>query len=142
MKTYDLSKFVRAHERDYVAALSEIRNGQKVSHWIWYIFPKLKGLGRSSTSDYYGIQDLDEAKAFLRDEYLGAHLLEISSALLQLDCDDAGVVMGRPDNLKLKSSMTLFSLADPEEDIFKKVLEKYFDGMVDAQTLKMLGIPM
>lgn len=136
---YDLTKFKLAHQRDYEIALHEIQSGRKLSHWIWYIFPQLKGLGRSTISDYYAIQGLDEAMAFLQDEYLGAHLIEISNALLQLDCDDARAVMGRPDDLKLKSSMTLFYLASPESLIFKKVLDKFFDGKPDYRTIKMLG---
>ena len=90
---YDLSRFASAPQRDYQQALAEIKNRRKLSHWMWYIFPQLKGLERSSISDYYGIRDLDEAKAFLQDEYLGSHLLEISNVLLQLDCNDAKIVM-------------------------------------------------
>lgn len=135
---YNLSRFTIAHQRYYQQALAEIKNGRKLSHWMWYIFPQLKGLGRSSTSDYYGIQGLVEAELFLQDEYLGAHLLEISNALLQLECNDARIVMGRPDNLKLKSCMTLFSLVDPDEAVFKDVLNKFFDGKLDGRTMKML----
>lgn len=136
----NLSRFVIAHQRDYQRALAEIKNGRKYSHWMWYIFPQLRGLGRSSTSDYYGIQDLDEAKAFLQDNYLGTHLLEISNVLLQLSCNDARIVMGRPDDMKLKSSMTLFSVAAPQEQVFRAVLEKFFRGKPDYRTLRMLGI--
>lgn len=137
---YNLSRFTTAHQSDYHQALVEIKNGRKLSHWMWYIFPQLKGLGRSSTSDYYGIHDLDEAKAFLQDEYLGPHLLEISNALLRLECNDARIIMGRPDDLKLKSSMTLFSIAAPQEQVFKAVLEKFFYSKPDYRTLRMLGI--
>lgn len=136
---YNLSKYKLAHHRDYEIALSEIRNGRKLSHWMWYIFPQLKGLGRSTTSEYYGIQNLDEAKEFLEDDYLGKHLVEISYALLQIDCNDAEAVMGRPDDMKLKSSMTLFSLATSDEGVFKKVLDKFFDGKIDYRTVKLLG---
>lgn len=136
---YDLSRFAIAHQRNYQQALAEIKNGKKLSHWMWYIFPQLKGLGRSSTSDYYGIRDLDEAKVFLQDEYLGSHLLEISNVLLQLDCNDAKIVMGKPDNMKLKSCMTLFCLADPDEEIFKEVLNKFFDRKPDYRTVKMIN---
>lgn len=136
---YDLSRFAIAHQRDYQQALAEIKNGRKLSHWMWYIFPQLKGLGRSSTSDYYGIRDLDEAKAFLQDEYLGSHLLEISNALLQLVCNDAKIVMGKPDDMKLKSCMTLFCLADPDEEVFKEVLNKFFDRKSDYRTVKMIN---
>lgn len=136
---YDLSRFAIAHQRNYQQALAEIKNGKKLSHWMWYIFPQLKGLGRSSTSDYYGIRDLGEAKVFLQDEYLGSHLLEISNVLLQLDCNDAKIVMGKPDNMKLKSCMTLFCLADPDEEIFKEVLNKFFDRKPDYRTVKMIN---
>ena len=96
---YDLSKFVLAHRSYYSTALSEMKNGRKASHWMWYIFPQLKGLGKSSTSSYYGITDLEEAKDFLNDAYLGSNLLEISSALLEIECNDASKVMGKPDDL-------------------------------------------
>lgn len=135
---YDLSKYKLAHQRDYEVALAEIRNGRKLSHWMWYIFPQLKGLGRSTTSEYYGIQNLDEAKEFLADDYLGGHLVEISYALLQVDCNDAKTVMGRPDDMKLKSSMTLFSMATADESVFKKVLDKFFGGKADYRTIKIL----
>lgn len=135
---YDLTKYKYAHQQNYEIALSEIRNGRKSSHWMWYIFPQLKGLGRSTTSEYYGIQNLDEAKEFLADDYLGDHLVEISYALLRIDCNDAKTVFGRPDDMKLKSSMTLFSLAASDEDVFKKVLDKFFGGKVDYKTMKIL----
>lgn len=140
MISYDLERFISAHRINYDQALSEIRNGKKRSHWMWYIFPQLKGLGCSSTSDYYGIENLEEAKCFLKDEYLGAHLIEISSALLILDSNDARMVMGKPDDKKLKSSMTLFSAAAPQEKVFLRVLEKYFNGRPDYRTLGKLGL--
>lgn len=102
-------------------------------------FRQLKGLGRSYTSDFYGIVDLDEAKAFLQDPYLGKHLQKISEALLNLDNDNATQIMGRPDDMKLKSSMTLFACADPENAVFEKVLEKFYNGHKDGRTLKMLS---
>ncbi|MEI3491656.1 MAG: DUF1810 domain-containing protein [Blautia sp.] len=134
-----LERFIEPQEQDYEQALKEIRNGRKVSHWIWYIFPQLRGLGKSYMSDYYGIRDLDEAKAFLQDPYLGKHLQEISEALLNLDNDNATQIMGRPDDMKLKSSMTLFACADPENAVFEKVLEKFYNGHKDGRTLKMLS---
>lgn len=140
MEEFDLNRFRLAHRNSYSTALTEIKNGRKVSHWMWYIFPQLKGLGHSSTSDYYGIRDLEEAKVFLKDSFLRNNLLEISSALLGVDCNDASIVMGRPDDMKLKSSMTLFSAAAPEEKVFKMVLEKYYSGKPDYRTLKMLGL--
>lgn len=138
---YDLSKFVLAHRSYYSTALSEMKNGRKASHWMWYIFPQLKGLGKSSTSSYYGITYLEEAKDFLNDAYLGSNLLEISSALLEIECNDASKVMGKPDDLKLKSSMTLFALASSKESVFQQVLDKYFCGKMDHRTLKLLGMP-
>ncbi len=135
---YDLTRFTFAHQRYYETALAEIKNGRKTSHWMWYIFPQLKDLGRSSTSKYYGIHDLNEAKAFLEDDYLGNNLKEIATALLQLKCNDSRLIMGRPDDMKLKSSMTLFKLAAPEENIFNQVLEKFFAGKPDYRTINLL----
>ena len=137
---YEISRFMKAHQTDYQRALTEIKNGKKVSHWMWYIFPQLKGLGCSFTSEYYGIQDLDEANAYLADPILGRHLIEICNALLSLDTNDATEVMGRPDDRKLKSSMTLFDAATESSDVFRLVLEKYYNGKKDYRTLEMLGI--
>lgn len=135
---YDLTRFVDAHEHDYENALAEIRAGRKESHWMWYIFPQLRSLGRSDTAMFYGIRDLAEARAFLEHPVLGAHLKEISAALLTLDTNDARAVMGYPDDLKLCSCMTLFRAADGTEDIFRKVLEKYYQGRPDLNTLTLL----
>lgn len=137
---YDLSRFREAQQANYSCALSEIRAGRKTSHWIWYIFPQLKGLGKSPLSEYYGIQDLGEAKAYLADPVLASHLVEICNALLELETDDATRVMGRPDDIKLKSSMTLFDAATESSDVFRRVLDKYFRGKKDRRTLRMLGI--
>lgn len=136
---YDLSRFRKAQETEYARALSEIKSGRKVSHWIWYIFPQLKGLGRSTTSEYYGIAGLEEAKAYLADPVLRSCLVEICQALLSLDTRNATQVMGRPDDRKLKSSMTLFDAATDSLDVFQKVLDQYFDGQRDNRTLRMLG---
>lgn len=137
---YDLTRFIVAHQRNYDTALAEIRNGRKMSHWMWYIFPQLRGLGRSSTSEYYGIHDLNEARLFLEDDYLGKNLKEISTALLQLKCNDARLIMGKPDDKKLKSSMTLFKSADPGENVFNLVLEKFFLGKPDFRTINLLKL--
>lgn len=135
---YDLSRFKKAQEQDYAEALCEIQKGHKQSHWIWYIFPQIAGLGRSGTAEYYAIRDLGEAKAYLADDTLRAHLLEISNALLTLESNDAEEVMGWPDNLKLRSSMTLFHEADPEEEVFQQVLDKFYGGVSDQRTLQIL----
>ena len=133
--SYDLTRFHRAQARDYDRALSEIRAGTKRSHWIWYIFPQIQGLGYSSTAQFYAIQDLGEAKAYLADPVLREHLLEISGALLGLESSDPSAVMGYPDDLKLRSSMTLFSLAEPENPVFPAVLRKFFRGERDERTV-------
>ena len=137
---YDLNRFLKAQERDYDTALSEIRSGHKRSHWIWYIFPQVKGLGFSSISEFYGIDGLAEAKAYMENGTLRRRLIEISEALLTLESSDAGDVMGYPDDLKLKSSMTLFGEAAPEEKIFLKVLDKFFGGKKDERTLEILKV--
>ena len=135
-----LEKFVSAQKRDYATALQEIRNGRKRSHWIWYIFPQIQGLGMSSTAQFYGIKDLEEAKDYMEHPVLGPRLIEISEALLGLESSNPGAVMGFPDDLKLCSSMTLFELAAPEEKVFSKVLEKFYGGRRDELTLRILGI--
>ena len=134
---YDLSRFHQAQRRDYAEALAEIRAGRKRSHWIWYIFPQIAGLGFSTTSQYYAIQNLDEAKAYLADPVLRERLLEISQALLDLPSSDPSAVMGYPDDLKLKSSMTLFELADPDCPVFPAVLKKFYGGERDRKTIRL-----
>lgn len=140
----DLTRFKKAQKLDYETALAEIRSGQKQSHWMWYIFPQLEGLGFSEISKYYGIKGIEEAREYLADDFLRSHLVEISESLLALESNNATQVMGYPDDLKLKSSMTLFLLAsghdskyEKEARVFKAVLEKYFDGEMDAQTVEM-----
>ena len=134
----ELERFRKAQELDFSIALAEIRNGHKVSHWMWYIFPQIYGLGRSSTSQFYAIRDLEEARAYLQDKYLRNNLETICKALLELKTNDALTIFGRPDNMKLKSSMTLFAYISDETSIFHKVLEKYFDGKMDQRTIKIL----
>lgn len=136
----NLSRFREAQERSYSIALEEIRRGRKNSHWMWYIFPQLKGLGKSYTSEFYGIEGLEEARAYWADPVLGGRLVEISEALLNLNTNNATFVFGRPDDMKLKSSMTLFAAAVPECEVFGKVLEKFFGGKADVRTLRMLGM--
>lgn len=138
MPNETLDRFKKAQELDYETALSEIKNGEKQSHWIWYIFPQLKELGFSPTAKFYGIEDFQEAKAYLEDELLKNRLIEISNALLELKSNNPTEVMGYPDDLKLKSCMTLFNAVNPEIEVFKKVLEKYFNGEKDLKTLELL----
>ena len=134
-----LTKFITAQKEDFDIALTEIKNGRKESHWIWYIFPQIAGLGRSATSEYYAIQNLSEAKMYLENEYLHNNLLTICQALLDLKTDDAEEVLGWIDAMKLKSSMTLFTLAAPEEPVFKAVLDKFFHGELDEKTVEIAG---
>ena len=134
---YDLQRFHKAQIFDYPVALGEIKNGRKESHWMWYIFPQLKELGYSSTAKYYGLTK-DEAKAYIKDEILKSRLLEISQVLLELTSNNATEIFGYPDDLKLKSCMTLFSEIAPEIEVFDKVLEKFFSGKKDDKTLKLL----
>lgn len=134
----NINRFIKAQAGAYETALVEIKNGRKKSHWIWYIFPQLADLGHSETAKYYGIKDMAEAKAYLANETLRQRLVEISSALLSLPTNDALGVMGSPDHLKLRSSMTLFAMADPECEVFRKVLDKYYEGRVDDKTVALL----
>ena len=136
---YNLDRFIRAHERDYEIALLEIKEGMKRSHWMWYIFPQLKGFGSSATSEFYGIDGLEEAKAYYNNEYLRKHLLDISEALVALDSGDIVSILGYPDNLKLQSSMTLFMLVDQKQAVFSEVLDKYYNGEKDMKTVKIIS---
>ena len=133
----DLSRFLKAQEYDYAQALREIRAGRKRSHWMWYIFPQIQGLGFSSTAQYYAIRDLNEAKDYLAHPVLGARLKEISEALLELDGLSAHEIFGYPDDLKLRSCMTLFRMADLNCEVFEQVLEKYYDGEPDRRTVEL-----
>ena len=136
MEPLHLNRFIDAHLRDYPNALSEIKIGRKQSHWMWYIFPQIAGLGTTEISNYYSIQDIEEAKAYMEEPLLRSHLLEISEALLELETNDANRVFGYPDDMKLKSSMTLFLEACPQEKVFQKVLDKFFHGMKDQKKIK------
>ena len=136
---YDLERFIKAQGYDYDQALSEMKNGRKQSHWIWYIFPQLKGLGFSSMSDFYGIDGMGEAKAYMEHPVLRERLLEITHVLLTIKSSDPSRVMGYLDDLKLKSSMTLFAEVAPEQEVFLQVLDKFFDGKKDQKTLQLLN---
>ena len=134
----DLTRYKKAQERTHAAALRELQNGYKASHWSWWEIPQIIGLGMTSTSREYAIKDLKEAKAYLKDDTLRSHLLELCDALLSLDTNNAEYVMGYPDDLKLRSCMTLFLEADPDCRIFQAVLDKYFEGKPDEKTLRIL----
>ncbi|MCO6148925.1 DUF1810 domain-containing protein [Flavobacterium sp. NRK1] len=133
-----LERFLSAQEGIYAEAISEIKQGRKQSHWMWFIFPQLKGLGHSATAEYYGITDLDEARHYLEHPVLGKRLVEISKALLELEGADANAIFGYPDDLKLQSSMTLFSRFNGANPVFKNILEKYYNGQLDRKTLFLI----
>ena len=132
-----LSRFIQAQENDYQTALAEVRAGYKCSHWMWYICPQLKGLGFSSTAQYYGINGREEAMAYLKHPVLGARLREITTAFLQLSGVSAREVLGHTDAMKMLSCMTLFNVVTPK-DIFQQVIDKYYNGRVDRRTLSLL----
>lgn len=138
-KNHSLDKFINAQKADYENALFEIKNGRKQSHWMWYIFPQIKGLGFSETSKFFGINDLNEAEEFLKHPILGSRLVAICNELLKLKTSNANAVFGTPDDLKLRSSMTLFSLAKGADPIFQSVLDKFFNGTKDNKTLEIIN---
>lgn len=140
MKEYNLNRFIDAQKYSYDIALGEIKAGHKRGHWIWYIFPQLKELGRSYRAQTFGIENIDEARLYLQHPVLGARLIEISSALLQLSNNNPSSIMGGfPDDEKLRSCMTLFAKISAEGSVFHRVLEKFFDGVVDDKTIKLLN---
>jgi len=136
---YNLQRFIDAQKEGYEIALAEVRNGRKQSHWMWYIFPQIQGLGFSSTSQFYAIKDLNEAEEFIKHPVLGNRLVRISNELLKLESNNATKVFGSPDDLKLKSSMTLFSALPNTDPVFELVLKKFFDGTKDSKTLQILN---
>ena len=137
----DLERFRDAHRRDFAQAYAEIQNGYKETHWMWYIFPQIQGLGRSSTAQYYAVSDIEEAVEFLSDPYLGDNLRAITKELLSKSTNDAEDIFGYIDAMKLKSSMTLFHVAGEmcdENRVFYDVLTKYFNGEFDEKTLGLI----
>ncbi|MGC9396787.1 MAG: DUF1810 domain-containing protein [Anaerolineae bacterium] len=135
---FDLSRFLKAQEPVYARVLSELRSGQKRSHWMWYIFPQIDGLGFSATTKYYAIKSLTEAQHYLDHPVLGARLLECAEAVLAVEGRSISEIFGYPDHLKLKSSMTLFACVPDSPSVFDQVLDKYFHGERDAKTLALL----
>ncbi len=135
---FSLQRFVDAQEPTYDRALGELRGGRKTSHWMWFVLPQLLGLGRSSTAQHYGIAGLDEARAYLAHPVLGPRLHECCRALLDLGDVSAESVLGSVDAMKLRSSMTLFARADPDEPVFAEVLARFFDGGPDERTIALL----
>ena len=134
----DVSRFVSAHKKSYLQAYLELKTGKKMGHWMWYIFPQIQGLGFSETAEYYAVKNIEEAKTYMHHPILQTHMIELCSILLELNTNDAHKVFGSPDDLKLHSSMTLFAIACPEYDIFQKVIDKYYDGDKDDNTIVIL----
>ncbi len=142
----DLQKFIDAQDHGYgfgetyQTALAEMKQGEKLSHWIWYVFPQIQGLGLSGTTAYFSIKDLSEAKDYYAHPVLGARLIEITETLLYIGTDDPMAVFGYTDAFKMRSCMTLFKHAAPEQDLFQKVLDKFCRGNDDEKTLDILGL--
>ena len=137
---YDLKRFIAAQKQDYAIALDEITQGKKYSHWMWYIFPQFEGLGRSYIAQKYAIRNTEEARAYLAHPILGIRLIECCKVLLDLDGGyTASEIFGFPDDLKLNSSMTLFSSVSGGVSIFHQVIDQYFDGDLDNNTVKILN---
>ena len=134
----DLQRFVDAQDDQWDDVLTELRAGDKRTHWMWFVFPQLRALGRSATAQHFGIVDLDHARAYLAHPVLGARLREVCDVLLGLTGTTAHAVLGSPDDMKLRSSMTLFAAADPDEPRFPAVLAQWYDGP-DPRTVELLG---
>ena len=137
MDINSLDRFLEVQERMYEIALKEIKNSEKESHWMWYIFPQLRGLGRSQMAYVYGINGLEEAKAYLEHPVLSARLIEISEALLEHKDQDIEDILGDIDAMKLCSSMTLFALISEDDSVFQRVLDYFYDGEIDKLTIKL-----
>jgi uncharacterized protein (DUF1810 family) len=135
---YNPDRFLQAQAGSYTTALTEVMRGRKTSHWMWYIFPQLQGLGHSDMARRYAIANLDEADQYLHHPILGSRLVEITEALLHIEGKTALEVFGSPDHLKLHSCMTLFSLLPDAPTVFRQVLDKYFDSSPDRQTIALL----
>ncbi len=136
---YALNRFIKAQAGIYDRVLAELRGGQKQTHWMWFIFPQIDGLGFSPTSRFYAIKSLEEARHYLGHPVLGARLVECAESVLAVQGRSASDIFGYPDDMKLQSSMTLFALAAGPHSVFERVLEKYYQGMRDARTLQIVG---
>jgi uncharacterized protein (DUF1810 family) len=135
----DLERFVAAQQGVYEGVLRELRQGRKTGHWIWFIFPQVAGLGRSDVSRFYAIESIDEARAYLDHPILGPRLRECVSAVLSTSDRTAEHIFGSLDAIKVRSSMTLFHRAAPEEPLFKMMLERFYRGVMDESTIALLG---
>lgn len=137
---HNLERFIAAQKSSFYTALSEMEQGRKRSHWMWYIFPQISGLGFSEASNYYAISDLAEAAAYLKHRTLGCRMILICETLLKLDETDAHLIFGSPDDLKFHSSLTLFASVPGSHPVFTQLLKKFFSGLKDNKTLKILSL--
>jgi uncharacterized protein (DUF1810 family) len=137
---HNLDRFLRAQSDAYAQALGELRRGRKAGHWIWFVFPQIAGLGSSPTSRLYAIASLDEARAYATHPVLGQRLIECAGAMLSHEGLTARGILGTPDDLKFRSSMTLFAAASPQEPLFAEALARFFEGEADPLTLAELGL--
>ena len=135
---FDLNRFIIAQDRNYANALAELKNGQKRTHWMWYVFPQIDGLGHSTTAKRYAIKSMEEARKYLDHPVLGTRLLECAEAVLATEGRSISDIFGYPDDLKLKSSITLFSCVSEPTSVFVRILEKYFQGDRDVRTIQIL----
>jgi uncharacterized protein (DUF1810 family) len=135
---HDLHRFVQAQEHTYALALDELSDGRKASHWMWFVFPQLRGLGQSAMATRYGIASLDEARAYVAHPVLGPRLAQCTRLVLDIEGSSAHDIFGSPDDVKFRSCMTLFAHAAPEQSLFAAALRKYFDGTPDPRTSQLL----
>ena len=136
---YNLQRFIDAQQEYYEIAKSELTAGEKQSHYMWFMFPQIQGLGHSAMAEYYAIADIDEARLYLQNPILSEHMNNLLDILIDLPCDNAYQIFGTPDDIKLKSSMTLFKLTEPSNVRFDKILQKFFNGNEDKQTLQIIN---
>ena len=136
---WNLARFVEAQQGDYEQALAEIRAGRKRSHWMWYVFPQFTGLGSSPTSAHYAIKSREEATEYLAHPVLGRRLVECAEAVLRINDRSAHEIFGSPDDMKLRSSATLFASVSPDVSVFHRLIDKYFEGQRDARTIELMS---
>jgi uncharacterized protein (DUF1810 family) len=139
--TFDLGRFTSAQDPVYPTVVRELRNGTKASHWMWFIFPQIDGLGSSPTARHYAIRSLDEAAAYLEHPVLGLRLIECTELVNNVQGKSLRQILGSPDDMKFHSSVTLFSLIEPRRSVFEQALDKYFDGELDSKTIAIVGSP-
>ncbi|MGN6512644.1 MAG: DUF1810 domain-containing protein [Lysobacteraceae bacterium] len=138
---HDLQRFVDAQAPIHATVIDELRAGRKASHWMWFVFPQLRGLGHSATAQHYGLASLDEARAYLAHPLLGPRLRECTGLVLRIEGRSAHAIFGSPDDLKFRSCMTLFGMVAPAENVFTQALDRYFGGEPDPRTIALLTRP-